>query len=70
MHSVARFLIILGLLFILLGAVFLLFPKFTPFKLPGDIVLRRDNLVVVFPVVTGIVLSIIITIIVNFLLRK
>jgi len=69
-HSAARFLIILGLLLMILGAVFLFFPKFIPFKLPGDIVLRRDNLVVVFPLMTGIVLSIIITIIVNFLLRK
>ena len=70
MPNIARFLIVLGLVFIILGAIFLLFPKFPLLKLPGDYVLKRDNFVLVFPLATSILLSIIITIVINLLLRK
>ncbi|KPL13751.1 hypothetical protein AMJ74_04680 [candidate division WOR_3 bacterium SM1_77] len=70
MPNIARFLIILGVVFIMLGVVFLLFPRIPLFKLPGDFILKKDNLVLVFPIATSILLSIIVTIIINLLLRK
>lgn len=70
MHGVARFLIVLGVVFILLGSLVLLFPKISSLHMPGDIVIKRDNFVMYFPVVTSIVVSIILTIILNFILRK
>lgn len=60
----------LGIVFIMLGAVFLLFPQMPLFKLPGDFILKKDNLVFVFPIATSILLSVIVTIIINLLLRK
>ena len=70
MTSIARFLIVLGVVLIMLGTVFLLFPRIPLFKLPGDFILKKGNLVLVLPVVTSILLSVIVTIIINLLLRK
>ena len=70
MHNIARFLIMLGVVFVVLGAVFLLFPKIPLFKLPGDFIIRKDNFVAVFPLATSILLSVILTIIINLLLRR
>jgi len=69
-HSAARFFVILGLIFLSIGFVFLLFPKLSIFKLPGDIVLKKDGVILIFPIATGIILSIILTLILNLLLRK
>ncbi|MDH4211245.1 MAG: DUF2905 domain-containing protein [candidate division WOR-3 bacterium] len=70
MHNPARFLLILGLVFISIGCIFLLFPKLSMFRLPGDIMLKKDNVVFIFPIATGILLSIILTVILNLLQRK
>ena len=70
MQSIARFLIVLGIVFVALGVLFLLFPKFPLFKLPGDFIIRKDNFVAVFPVATSILLSVVLTLIINLLLRK
>ena len=70
MQSIARFLIVLGILLVALGVAFLIFPKFPLFKLPGDFIIRKDNFVAVFPVATSILLSVILTLILNLLMRK
>jgi hypothetical protein len=70
MPNIARFLIILGVVFIMFGVGFLLFPRIPFFKLPGDFILKKNNLVIVFPIATSILLSVIVTIIINLLLRK
>lgn len=38
--------------------------------LPGDVVIRRDNFTFAFPVVTMIVVSVILTIVLNLFIRK
>lgn len=38
-------------------------------RLPGDLVLRRDNLTVYIPIVSSIVLSLIVTLVFTFLRR-
>jgi hypothetical protein len=38
-------------------------------RLPGDIVIQRDNLSCVFPIVTSIILSILLTVLLNVILR-
>ncbi|MGD9379239.1 MAG: DUF2905 domain-containing protein [candidate division WOR-3 bacterium] len=70
MYTIARFLIILGAVFVVLGVVFLFFPRAPLFKLPGDFIIRKDNFVAVFPVATSILLSVILTIVINLLLRR
>jgi hypothetical protein len=69
--DIGRMLVVLGVVVVIVGLV-MIFADRIPFlgRLPGDIVVRRKNFTFYFPVVTMIVLSILITIIFNFLGRK
>ena len=62
--------ILLGIVFVVLGGLLLLFPNISSLRMPGDIVIKRDNFVMYFPIVTSIVISIVLTIILNFILRR
>ena len=70
-ESLGKMLILFGIVAIVIGAVFVLFGK-VPWigRLPGDIVVRRENFTFYFPVVTMLLLSIILTIIFNLIGRK
>ena len=59
----ALVLLVLGCLFLVLGRVGL-------DRLPGDIVFRRGNLTVYFPIGIMILLSVVGTIVLNVLLRR
>lgn len=58
-----------ALLFVVGGLVWLL-GRFGGGLLPGDIVFRRGDTTVVFPVVTMIVVSIVLTIVLNLFFRR
>ncbi len=60
----------IGILFIICGFVLFLFEKVGLFKLPGDIVVQKKNFTIYIPIVTSILISLILTIIINVLLRK
>ena len=64
-------LILLGAVLMVLGVVFVLVPKI-PFlgKLPGDIHLKGKNWSFSFPVVTCIVISIVLTLLLNLFSRR
>lgn len=64
-------LILLGAVLMVLGVIFLIAPKI-PFlgKLPGDIHLRGKNWSFSFPVVTSIVISIVLTLLLNLFWRR
>lgn len=64
-------LILLGAVLMVLGVVFVLAPKI-PFlgKLPGDIHLKGKNWSFSFPVVTCIVISIVLTLLLNLFSRR
>ena len=64
-------LILLGAVLMVLGVVFLVAPKI-PFlgKLPGDIHLRGKNWSFSFPVVTCIVISVVLTLLLNLFSRR
>ncbi|MGC8972187.1 MAG: DUF2905 domain-containing protein [bacterium] len=70
MEYLGKALILFGVLFVLFG-LFLLFFNRIPYlgKLPGDIVIRRGNTIIFFPIVTCILLSIILSIILNIFRR-
>lgn len=53
----------------LAGLVFLLMGKLGLGRLPGDIVIRRENLTIFFPVATMIVISIVLTVLLNLFRR-
>ncbi|MEO0086562.1 MAG: DUF2905 family protein [candidate division WOR-3 bacterium] len=52
-----------GIIFLIISLLIYLSPKLKLFALPGDIIIKRENFVLYFPIVTSIILSIILTII-------
>ena len=71
MGSLGKIPIFAGIALVLLG-LFLTFGwKWFPLgRLPGDIALKKENFTFFFPVVTCIVISIILTIILNLFFRR
>jgi len=71
MENIARFLIISGIILILIGGGVYLAAKFgIPLgRLPGDIRIERGSGAFYFPIVTSCVLSILLTIILNVIIR-
>lgn len=64
-----RTLIVIGALLIVLGLVWPWITKLGLFRLPGDIVIERDNFRFYFPITTMIVISVVISLIL-WLFRK
>lgn len=71
MENIARFLVIGGIVLILIGGGVWLASRFgIPFgRLPGDIRIERGNGLFYFPIVTSCVLSILLTIVLNVIIR-
>jgi len=69
----AKFFIVLGLVFLAIGLI-LNFAGHWPFlklgRLPGDLVFKRDTSTLYLPLTTSIVLSILLTLILSFFLRR
>jgi len=63
MENIGKFIIIVGLFIILVGVIFVVSDRIGLhlFRLPGDIVFRKGNTTVYFPIVTAIVLSLLIS---------
>lgn len=70
MNELAKILIILGATLMLIGIAMFFFSKIPIPHLPGDIVFRKKNLVIYFPIVSSIILSILLTIILNIFFRR
>lgn len=71
MENLARLLIIGGVILILIGgAIYLAGKSGIPFgRLPGDIHIEGRNGSFYFPVVTSLLLSIILTVVINLIIR-
>jgi len=69
-EGIGKVLIIVGLVMVGLGLLFA-FSGRIPFlgKLPGDILIRKDGITFYFPVVTLLLLTLVLTVIINFILR-
>jgi uncharacterized membrane protein (DUF106 family) len=69
MEGIGKILLIVGGIIVVLGLI-LIFSQHISFlgKLPGDIFVKRDGFSFYFPIVTLLVLSLLITIIVNVIL--
>jgi len=63
----ARNFIILGILLIVIGLLWPVLSKLPLGRLPGDIVVRRENFSFYFPVTTSIVISLLLSLIFWFL---
>ena len=70
MGEFGKMLIGLGALLVVTGLLFLLAQKFGLGRLPGDIAIRRGNTSFYFPIVSCILASIVLTVILNLVLRR
>jgi hypothetical protein len=70
MGEMAKMLILLGAVLIVMGFILLVLQK-TPFlgKLPGDILVKREQFTIYFPLATSIIISILVSLILYFLNR-
>jgi len=66
----ARMLIITGVVFLVVGLLWLMGDKLGLGRLPGDVVLKRDKLTVYIPIVSSLVLSVVLTVILNLIGRR
>jgi hypothetical protein len=63
MRDLGRILIIAGGIILLAGVVLTIAGRFGIGRLPGDIVVRRGNFTLFFPLMTSIVVSIVVSLI-------
>ena len=67
MQDAGKLLLIFGVLLVVIGGALMLFGRF---HLPGDIVFRRGSVTVYIPIATSIVLSVILTLVLNVIFRQ
>jgi len=70
MEGIGKILLIVGGIIVILGLI-LIFSQHIPFlgKLPGDIFVKKEGFSFYFPIITLLILSILVTIIVNVILH-
>ena len=71
MENIGRFLMVGGVLLFVVGGLVFLAAKFgLPFgRLPGDIRIERDGFSFYFPLASSILISVMLTVIINVILR-
>ncbi|WP_366922599.1 DUF2905 domain-containing protein [Metallumcola ferriviriculae] len=71
MSAIGKMLLGLGIIISIIGLILIFGGKLLPLgKLPGDIYIRKGNFTFYFPLVSGILISIILTILLNLLFRR
>lgn len=70
MEEMGRFLIVAGVAIAALGCIFLMADKLPFGRLPGDIHFGKSSFRIYIPITTCILISILLTLIVNFFSRK
>lgn len=63
-----RLLIFFGVVLLIIGILLEVFPKMFG-KLPGDVVFHKGNVTVYFPFMTMVIISIILTIVINIFIK-
>ena len=71
MPEVGRILVLLGGVVVVVGLLLMLAPH-VPWlgRLPGDIVIQRERFTFAFPIVTCLLLSVVLTIVLNLFFRN
>lgn len=72
MEGLARILISIGLVLLLAGFVLFVLSRLgvSSLRLPGDIMVRRENFSIYFPITTMLLLSLVLTLLFNLLGRR
>lgn len=70
-YGIGKIFFILGSIIILICLIFIVFEKICDIKrIPGDIIIKKNNFIFYFPITTCILLSLFLTLIFNFLRRR
>jgi Protein of unknown function (DUF2905) len=70
LDRLGRVLVVIGLVVVAGGALLVLLSGLGLGRLPGDLSIRRGNTHFYFPVASSIVISILLTVVLNLVLRK
>ena len=70
LSSVAKCFIYFGIILIIIGGLLYIFSKIGVGRLPGDIFILKGSFKFYFPLATSIIISIILTLILNILSKK
>jgi len=70
LSGMGKFLLVAGVALVVLGLVFLLAGKGVIPRLPGDLTFGKGNTRVYIPLGTSIVLSVVLTILLNLIFRR
>jgi len=70
MSQLARMLIVSGLVMAGLGLLLLWGERLGLGKLPGDLLWKRKNTTVYFPIMSSLLISVVLTILLNLFLRR
>ena len=74
LSGAGRLLLITGLVLAAVGALLILAPRFPGLdrlgRLPGDFVVERGPVTVFIPIVSSLVISVLLTIVLNLILRR
>jgi hypothetical protein len=70
MAQLGRILLVFGVVLLIVGAAFILAEKLGLGRLPGDIVVEKKSFRLYVPIATSIVVSLILTAILNIAFRK
>jgi len=70
-ESLGRMVLYIGIIMVLIGGFFILVAKVPWFgRLPGDIVYRREGMTIFIPITTMILVSIVLTLLLNIVWRR
>jgi hypothetical protein len=70
MGSLGRTLLLIGIALAVSGALLMLGERLGLGKLPGDLVWKKKNFTLHFPIATSLLISVVLTVLLNLLLRK
>ncbi len=67
--NIGRVLLTIGIVIAVAGLILIVLDRFGMGRLPGDILIKRENLTIFFPITTMIIISIILTTLINLMRR-
>ncbi len=70
LEGIGKLLVGVAVVLLVIGGIFLLLSRFGLDRLPGDLVFRRGNLTVYAPIGLMILVSVVLTIVLNVFLRR
>lgn len=70
MESIGRLILLVGVVLAITGGLIVLLGRLGVGSLPGDIAFRRGGVSIFIPIGTSILISVVLTILLNLLLRR